>query len=898
MDNLFADPNLAVPDVSSAWLLKSKVVAPMPPAAYVRRGSLLQRLDGILERRLTVLQAPSGFGKTTVLADVARIQKDRGYVVAWLSLDKEDTPGVFGRYVAYAFEHAGLDLSLLKDDAWSSSSAVQQSGMLARAIEAHEAPCLLVLDEVDRPPRRTVHMVDLLIKRAPENLHFGMTFRSDPGFDLAPHMLHGGVVLIGARHLRFSKADIARFFDGNLSRAELATIDKRTEGWPVALVVCRKQRADESETDGADTATPTENYIGKRLLRDLSGADRTALLELAVFDWIEPELVEEVLGSTDGMVRLAALSWLDGLLTCTEGNPAVRLLHPLVRDYCLELLSVEDPDRKRLLHKGIALALARRVQLEPAWRHASAAGDGQLLAELIERFGVFQLWLRDGMSRLISAGRFLTPEILASYPRLELLQCLILLLSLKFKEARELLDAVSLKTDGFKLDRKDGDAASLAIDAVFAQVALEGGVDRASPADIEALLPADGGAKEGTEQAGDFTSARHVLLCMVNHDRARFEESWRHGVLAQSHFGEDAHFGRVFVNLCQGMSAMAQGRVEEASEGYRRARKDIRKFFDSDPLLAMSIDVLKTELDLERNRERAIQQRALKRLPEAQGAWCNIYVAATAVSVELTFAQDGKEAVVQLLTRAVEDVNATRAESLGNHLAAMLAYYLVELGYPEEAAAEWRARGLPHRPAELLDLEKQSWRTMEMLSCARVRLLTEQGENVAAEVLASELCGVASGRGLTRTLMRGLALSMAAAHGGGQTQRALGRLVEFLALAREVDYVRPLVRHGATSQVLLQQLLAGDLDEDTRGVAKSMLAQVVEPSRVTQEHFSSRELEVLVEVGRGLRNKEIASHLGISDEGVRFHLKNIYRKTGSSNRMDAVRYAQSMGFLS
>ena len=133
-------------------------------------------------------------------------RKERGLVVGWISLDDDDTPNVFGSYLAGAFEPAGLDLSLLStQDAWASSPAVQQMGMLARAVELHEAACLLVLDEVDRLPRRTVQLIDLLLKRAPRNLHVAMAFRADPELDLALPILDEGAVVVGAEDLRFSR---------------------------------------------------------------------------------------------------------------------------------------------------------------------------------------------------------------------------------------------------------------------------------------------------------------------------------------------------------------------------------------------------------------------------------------------------------------------------------------------------------------------------------------------------------------------------------------------------------------------------------------------------------------------------------------------------------------------
>ncbi len=215
-----------------------------PPAGYVRRASLLHHLEGLLERRLTVLRAPAGFGKTTVLADVVRGVKAQGLVAGWISLDEDDAPNLFGSCLASAFEHAGLDLARLNaHDAWSSSPAVHQMGMLARAIELHAAPCLLVLDEVDRLPRSTVRLINVLLARAPANLHLAMAFRSDPGLDLATHVLDGAAIVVGVRQCRFSTADIAQFFHGALSRRELATVVERTAGWPVALRVYRNLRA-------------------------------------------------------------------------------------------------------------------------------------------------------------------------------------------------------------------------------------------------------------------------------------------------------------------------------------------------------------------------------------------------------------------------------------------------------------------------------------------------------------------------------------------------------------------------------------------------------------------------------------------------------------------------------
>ena len=220
-----------------------------------------------------------------------------------------------------------------------------------------------------------------------------------------------------------------------------------------------------------------------------------------------------------------------------------------------------------------------------------------------------------------------------------------------------------------------------------------------------------------------------------------------------------------------GMSAMAQGHVREASERYRLARKVGRRRLASDPCFAGSTDVLIFELDIERNRKREIRQRTLKRLTQRPRVWVEIYSTAIAVSAELMLEQYGRKAALQLLSQVVEDVRGGGIESLSNNLSALFAYYLVEVGRSSEAAQVWTDHGLPCEVTDLVDLERRSWRTMEALSCARVRLLLELGESAAAEELAGRLCEIASSHGLTRTLLRGLALSMVVAHREGDANR-------------------------------------------------------------------------------------------------------------------------------
>ena len=269
---------------------------------------------------------------------------------------------------------------------------------------------------------------------------------------------------------------------------------------------------------------------------------------------------------------------------------------------------------------------------------------------------------------------------------------------------------------------------------------------------------------------------------------------------------------------------------------------------------------------------------------------------AVAVAAELTFEQHGAEAVISLLTKSLKDVRAMRSVALSHYVSGLVVHYLVEAGRTEQAAEAWREQGLPTEVSELVDLDGRPWRTMESMACARVRLLAAQGDLSGADEVATALCTTASERGLARTLFRGLALSMAVSEGAEDKERALSLLVEFLRLAREADYVRPLVRDREVSSAVLRRLLATELDPDTRDAAEA-LREHLDGKESNATVFSPRELQVLTEVREGRANIEIADRLGISRPGVRFHLMNIYRKTGVNRRDEAVRTAQALGVL-
>ena len=564
------------------WLFSAKVEVPVRVDAYFDRPRLLE-LSELARSGIFVIQAPGGFGKTTMLAEMCRQEHARGALTAWLTLDEDDTEEGIGTYLAYAFERAGLRIS-------NPSDALDHGlALVATGIEAHDGPCLLVLDDAERIADGAVTAINSFLRHLPGNLRIAVGMRENPGLDLAGVALDGQVGVLTADQLRFTRQEIIDFFGGELSRRELAEVTARTEGWPVALRIHRNMRASEAGTpaSGASTAVDlagdeeiTANWLGARLLRNATNEERGFLMDIALFDLIDIALVDQILGREDAGPMMARLVSLRGLIQRIGDGDTFRL-HPLLKDYCAAQLRREDPDRYRRLHRKIAVAMEGRGYLLPAMRHASEAGDSRLVGDILIRAGGLRLYLHEGSTRLAAAERFLTPDVLEGHPRLALLRCRILTNNARVAEAHSLYESVKAQTQGFTRDPNDDSARALRVDATVMAATLVGygcmPVTDELIRDVRASL----GLLEQEKGPDPATLAVHNLILFIAHyQRARFDIAREFATEARKQYARcGSHHGDLLVTLHEGLLAMAQGRGREAQSHYERAKRIAAEYF-------------------------------------------------------------------------------------------------------------------------------------------------------------------------------------------------------------------------------------------------------------------------------------------------------------------------------
>ena len=899
-------PRRARSPAAPFWLSINKVTVPDRVTGYVHRPGLLDRLQPTC-RRVTVLKAPGGFGKTVLLGESCRDLRRAGTIAAWLTLDADDSPQILDAYLAFAFEQAGLnlvdavDVSDIQPD--RPGALERRARLLGMAVERHRAPCVLVLDELELlDDSASLALLGFLLNWGPPNLHFAIACREIPAsLDIASPLFAGHGEIFSTDDLRFSRPDIVQLLGPGASRREIATAWRESSGWPIALRVFKNERFGKTREEPVDGTDIADNWVESRLMRGLSEAECDLLLDAGLFDWLDAGLLDAVLETVDVKRQLEAIPALAGLLESVHGEASNGFrLHSLIREHCARRRYRDTPDRFRRIHRRIAETLARRGDTVAAMRHAVDAADLRLAGEILENAGGARLWLSEGFARLQAADRLLTEELIEQRPRLALVRCMAVLLAGQLDEARRLYRAEAAKRPdstgalrGEDMDYRLDDITTRGIMALY-------GCDSMGSEQVESLL-AEGKHFVARDDLDPFTHRFFEQMLLTAHNlNAEFDAGLYRAERALRR-APAGHYLDLYVDLGRGQIAMARGEVAQAKNCYSRALKKVRESCLSEPGAAAFCEALMAELNLERNRIAGIQIASRSREVHLDSGTPYAFMSCAArsgVVLDLTWQRKGVDVALSAAEGMLDYARTASLAMLVRYLAAERVSLFVAGGRTGEAERAWRFDGLPERAADCLNLKGQSWRELEAVACAKLRLLNARGEFEAGRGFLQGLVSVASERDLWRTRMRALALGVALEHAAGRPAEAERHLNEFLRLFAQADYARPLVRERTNSRPVLEAFLANNADSPAAAAARRLLAMLTDSERRErgEPSFSRREQEVLQRL-EAFSDKEIAGALALTPGGVRYHVGNIFAKLGARDRLTAVSRARQIGLL-
>ena len=893
------------------WLLDHRMELPDVVAGYVERPELERRCLP-LARHLTVLQAPAGFGKTALLAKRCRQLREDRIPVAWLESDEEDGPVALAAYLTLAFERSNvttLDLFPEALDATgqageTDSGAEYRINLLIQAVRRHGEPCVLALDGLERLRNpAAIALLNALLTRSPRNLHIALSFRErPPGLDIAMLLLEERGETLTAEDLRFSKPDIARFFDRKLSRRELASVAAYSAGWAIALKIYRKSlRAGMpgSETNGDGDAAAA--WIESRFCRGLGEKERDFLLDVGLFDEIDGELIDEVTGWRNSKRRIKSMASLAGLLQTAGGKDATMQLHPLIREYCAKQRFREDQERFRSIHAGIARGLARRGQVVDALRHAAEAGDMRLAGEIAVNSGGISLWIGSGFDSLRAIDGWITPDVIARSPRLALMRCVVLALSGNMNGARRVYQTAAIESAGFTRGSGGDEDPQMNLEHQFVMGMLL--VLRCAP--VSHYDPLYTTWAELAKRPDLDPMIRGIFrygLCFALTEKGEFDRAAEWAERARIDVGHDTQYLSPMLDYHLGIAAMAQGRTDEAVSRYGAALRLARLGHLGNAGTVMVGEILTAELEMELGARTPFRHRlstSLRLLSEG-GAWLDVYAASVVLESEVALAEGGVEEALAVVDNATKFARATERSALLTFLAARSVSLLVIGGRPDEATRAWRRYDLPGEDEACLDFKSHRWREVEAMVCARLRLLIAQEEFDRARQLASRVIAATTKRRLVRTLMHARVLSMRLEFLAGNREQATGHLVEHLALFADARFVQPLARERDIALPLLDRIADTPRDAPIDATAVELRRALEKPDEPTHlkavPALTNAELEVLKRLEFQSDN-EIANDLELTYDRVRYRVRGLFAKLDARGRSNAVHRARALGIL-
>ncbi|MCB0124258.1 MAG: hypothetical protein KDE58_18510, partial [Caldilineaceae bacterium] len=384
-------------------ILATKLYAPTLRPKGVLRRRLTDRLnEGLaMGRKVTLISASAGFGKTTLVGEwIASC----GRTVAWLSLDEGDSdPLRFITYLVAALRtiQAGLGEDLLAALQLPQPPIDAILTTLLNEISALPEQFLLTLDDYHLIDSQAVDQtLAFLIEHQPPQMHLVITTREDPPLPLARLRARGQLTEVRAADLRFSSAEVVEFLSHmlsvNLSAEDVAALATRTEGWIAGLQLAALalqgtlSRQGHQDAHGFIQAFAGEHrfivdYLVEEVLQRQPEAVRAFLLQTAILDRLSGPLCDAVTGQTAGSARLETLLRGNFFLIPLDDKRTWYRYHHLFADFLRMHLHAEQPDQVPVLHRRASEWYEQHGAVGDAIQHALAAPDFERAAELIER---------------------------------------------------------------------------------------------------------------------------------------------------------------------------------------------------------------------------------------------------------------------------------------------------------------------------------------------------------------------------------------------------------------------------------------------------------------------------------------------------------------------------------
>lgn len=909
-------------------LLPTKLYKPQIRPGLVTRPRLTSQLHTGLTGKLTILSAPAGFGKTTLLGEwINQYESDQENGVgaasqpsafsrpnfAWLSLDEHDNdPARFMLYLIAALQTAAASLG-------QSALAQLQSGqplpaettltILINDLTLLDSQLGLILDDYHLISNPVIHTaVAFFLEHAPSQFHLIIASRSDPPLALSRWRVRGELNEIRATDLRFTASETAQFLQHalghSLDAAATDLLAQRTEGWIAGLQLAALSlrgldaaAASQFLTEFGGTHRHIFTYLIEEVLQRHPPLVQQFLLQTTLLDRLTPALCDAVTGikawpieagldlqpplpSLQSQFILDYMAQNNLFLIALDESGQWFRYHTLFAETVQTHLQKTQPDLIPDLHRRAAYWYAAHGYTEQAIRHAQAIPDNDMAADLIDA-AANHLWLQGHLGVLLAWLKGLPEQLLASRLRLLLLHAWLLFLHDQWAEAGHRVhlagqQLAALPPDDPETHRYYGHWAAIqgAMAAHRQEVAaaitwMETALQNLPADDVhwrQVAMIGLGLAQlaDGQARAAITTLHQAALVCERLDDLYLAFAAWSHQIEA----------------------CWAQGRLHEAAACLHRlellAERDEGNWLALPAYAAIGRGVLAYE----RNELAQAQQLISTALPQIwPGGQPRVVLTAYLTLARVAQAQGYPERMHQYLDAAAQLVHRFNLTVEQRLLAAVTARLLLAEG--DLFDAFWQLEN------EEINAESPADFGHEMGLLTLVRLYLAEGRTPEAMIILARLLPPAESAGRDGSQLEIFLLQALAFAQHHQHDHALACLHHALALAEPEQFSRIFLNEGRPLAQLLRQITP------PTPYVTHLLAQMSGPLPANSwlEPLTSREREILSLVAAGASNQTIADHLVISLGTVKGHLNHILSKLEAHNRTEAVARGRELGLL-
>jgi len=913
-------------------LLATKFYVPPFRPEMVSRPRLVEQLNAGLHRKLTLISAPAGFGKTSLLSEwIGACQRP----VAWLSLDEGDNdPARFMAYLVAALEtveSAGEMVGPIGETVLAALQSPEGPQLepvltaLINKIASVTEPFVLVLDDYHLITAQQIHQaITFILEHLPPQMHLVIAARADPPLPVAGLRGRGQLTEVRQADLRFTPEEASAFLNKlmglDLAEEDIEALSARTEGWITGLqmaAVSMKGRDDVGQfvLAFAGSNVYVLDYLMEEVLERQPARVQTFLLQTSILGRLTGPLCDAVTrgngdqalpvpseqegGSPTGQQTLEMLERSNLFIVRLDDERRWYRYHRLFADLLRQRLEQLHPELPPTLHRRASEWYESKDFIPSAIDHALSAQDFERAAILIE----------NSVDAIVSMAQFVTVEtwiralpkdVLHDRPLLCAYYALVL----------QLVGGTLDEVKSCIADASRGDGAGefegelTAARAVLAT--MEGDVEQSLDLSKRAmeLLGRERTCLSGFMErnlgvvymlSGDIESARRVFA-----ESAALSE--RTGDFISAVVGQEK----------VGTARRLQGRLREAKVLYERA---LNLATDENgrvhPVVTKAVLGL-ADIQREWNDLAAAEELSHEGL-ELAAEWSRfLAIACYLVLSRVRQEQGDLEGAAGLLDRCQQLAVEYDLTDMDDIIvdASLVRVWLAQGDL--ESAARWVERGDFESAAVAAELEEHLHgdslhylRQVEYVALGRIYIA--QGHHDQALEVLEPLSRATERQGWGLLLMETLALQALALRSKGDSEQALSVLERALALGEPEGYVRTFVDEGEPMADLLREAAS-------RGIAPDYVSRLLGVFEVAEhgaleeagtarevqplaEPLSERELEVLRLLNTSLSSAEMADELVVSVNTVRTHIRSIYSKLGVHSRYEAVDRARELKLI-